>query len=76
LGAPNNPLTLCPEAQMRRFPIPLAVTLLLVAGCKSGPLDPPAAEPSGSSASVENDSTPAASPTEAADGGIMIGSGT
>jgi hypothetical protein len=62
---------------MRRFPLPIAITLILVAGCDAAsPLDPPAAAPSGISASVQNDSTPAPSPAEAANGGIMIGSGT
>jgi hypothetical protein len=77
LGRDQHSLTRCPEAQMRRFPLPIAFALILVAGCDAAsPLDPSAAAPFSISASVPNDSTPAASPAEAADGGILIGSGT
>ena len=62
---------------MRRSAFPIALALILVAGCDTaGPLDPPAATPSGASTSIQNDSTPQLSPTEAGDGGIMMGSGT
>jgi hypothetical protein len=66
---------------MRRFALPIVFSLTLVAACNAaGPLDPPATAPSRIHTSVQNDSTPSAgnsvAPTEAANGGILIGSGT
>ena len=92
LGPPNTPFTPFPEAHMRRFAFPIAVTLILVVGCKtSGPLDPAVASTSleatnrgiligSGTSSIQNDTTPSAqssgAPVEAAAGGIMMGSGT
>ncbi|HEY0020033.1 MAG TPA: hypothetical protein VGC13_27275 [Longimicrobium sp.] len=60
---------------MRRLTIPIALALILLAGCDTAnPVDPPAAAPSGISTSLQNDSTPPIQ--SAAEGGILIGSGT
>lgn len=66
---------------MRRFALLIVFSLTLMAACNAtGPLDPPATAPLGIHTSVQNDSTPtvgnSATPTETANGGILIGSGT
>ena len=62
---------------MRRSVFLIAAVASAVAGCgDSSPVDP-SAIPSGSSTEVRNDTTPSpAVPPAAAEGGILIGSGT